>query len=275
MATGPHDNRYQIPDITLGDTFNEWRTTTNDGIIDKLNRMKIYTGISGDGISLDARSDGTLVVEHSGVVEKGVTFSGPVTFNGAYTVVNAQEFSVDDYIIMLGATGAGSTGLSGGPGASDSVINSVGGGGIQILRADGFTAQFLWRTTKAGGSGSDGVTGMWWLEGPNVGLTNEAVVYPQDKFLRVQTNAGGSSAEMFIIGSGTGLTMDNSGKSADMSLKIQASAGSIHDLAYIREVGGSAGYINFINGVNRRRVSMHNHGFTFVMAVRYDPAGAG
>ena len=275
MATGPHDNRYQIPDITLGDTFNEWRTTTNDGIIDKLNRMKIYTGISGDGISLDARSDGTLVVEHSGVVEKGVTFSGPVTFNGAYTVVNAQEFSVDDYIIMLGATGAGSTGLSGGPGASDSVINSVGGGGIQILRADGFTAQFLWRTTKAGGSGSDGVTGMWWLEGPNVGLTNEAVVYPQDKFLRVQTNAGGSSAEMFIIGSGTGLTMDNSGKSADMSLKIQASAGSIHDLAYIREVGGSAGYINFINGVNRRRVSMHNHGFTFGMAVRYEPAGAG
>mgnify|MGYP001428283159 CR=1 FL=1 len=275
MATGPHDNRYQIPDITLGDTFNEWRTTTNDGIIDKLNRMKIYTGISGDGISLDARSDGTLVVEHSGVVEKGVTFSGPVTFNGAYTVVNAQEFSVDDYIIMLGATGAGSTGVDGGPGASDSVINSVGGGGIQILRADGFTAQFLWRTTKAGGSGSDGVTGMWWLEGPNVGLTNEAVVYPQDKFLRVQTNAGGSSAEMFIIGSGTGLTMDGSGKSADMSLKIQASAGSIHDLAYIREVGGSAGYINFINGVNRRRVSMHNHGFTFGMAVRYEPTAGG
>ena len=276
MATGPHDNRYQIPDITLGDTFNEWRTTTNDGIIDKLNRMKIYTGISGDGISLDARSDGTLVVEHSGVVQKGVTFSGPVTFNGAYTVVNAQEFSVDDYIIMLGATGAGSSGLSaGGPGAADSVINSVGGGGIQILRADGFTAQFLWRTTKAGGSGSDGVTGMWWLEGPNVGLTNEAVVYPQDKFLRVQTNAGGSSAEMFIIGTGTGLTMDGSGKSADMSLKIQASAGSIHDLAYIREVGGSAGYINFINGVNRRRVSMSNHGFSFGMAVRYEPAGAG
>ena len=96
--------------------------------------MKIYTGISGDGISLDARSDGTLVVEHSGVVQKGVTFSGPVTFNGAYTVVNAQEFSVDDYIIMLGATGAGSTGLSaGGPGAADSVINSVGAGVFRFL----------------------------------------------------------------------------------------------------------------------------------------------
>ena len=36
MTTGPHDINYQIPDITLGDTFNEWRTVTNDGIIDKL-----------------------------------------------------------------------------------------------------------------------------------------------------------------------------------------------------------------------------------------------
>ena len=37
MTTGPHSTEYQIPDITLGDTFNEWRTTTNDGIIDNEN----------------------------------------------------------------------------------------------------------------------------------------------------------------------------------------------------------------------------------------------
>ena len=184
MATGPHNTEYQIPQITLGDTFNEWRNISNDSIINKLNRMNVYTGQSGDGISVGLQTDGTMIVEHSGEVSKGVTFSGPVTFNGAYTVVNAQEFSIDDYIIMLGATGAGSDGLSaGGPGAEDNYINNVGGGGLQILRSDGFTASLLWKTTQAGGTVGDaggGATGMWEVVGPHLGLTNDAWIRPID-----------------------------------------------------------------------------------------------
>ena len=133
MATGPHSTNYQIPQITLGDTFNEWRTLSNDSIINKLNRMKVYTGKSGDGISVGMKTDGEMVVEHSGEVSRGVTFSGPVSFNSEYTIINAKKLTIDDYIISIGGTGAslGTAGASGGgSGAADSYITTQGGGGL-------------------------------------------------------------------------------------------------------------------------------------------------
>ena len=151
MATGPHSTEYQIPQITLGDTFNEWRNISNDSIINKLNRMKVYSGKSGDGISVGMKTDGEMVIEHSGEVSRGVTFSGPVSFNNEYTIINAKKLTIDDYIISIGGTGAslGTAGASGGgSGAADSYITTQGGGGLEILRSEGDNGNLLWRTTQ-------------------------------------------------------------------------------------------------------------------------------
>ena len=268
MTTGPFDTRYQIPDITLGDTFNEWRTTTNDSIIDKLNRMKVYTAVSGDGINVvgTGGSDhtGTWQIQHSGVVEVGVTFNGPVTFNGAYTTVNAQEFQVDDYTIMLGATGHQGTG---GAGASDTIIGNQGGGGLQIIRADGPTANLVWRGTHVGWSG--GASGMWWAEGPNVGLTSNAWIYPQDNVLRIQTNSIGGSGEGLQItrgpeGAAYGLT------APDMIIQSATTAGKFYDLVNIKSYGATTAHFNVVNGANRMRIYAKGHPFKVGFAVRFD-----
>ena len=268
MTTGPFDTRYQIPDITLGDTFNEWRTTTNDSIIDKLNRMKVYTAVSGDGINVvgTGGSDytGQWQIQHSGVVEVGVTFNGPVTFNGAYTTINAQEFQVDDYTIMLGATGHQGTG---GAGASDTIIGNQGGGGLQIIRADGPTANLVWKGTHVGWSG--GASGMWWVEGPNVGLTSNAWIYPQDNVLRIQTNSIGGSGEGIQIsrgpeGAAYGLT------APDMIIQSASTAGKFYDLVNIKSYGISTAHFNVVNGANRMRIYAKGHPFKVGFAVRFD-----
>ena len=269
MTTGPHSTEYQIPDITLGDTFNEWRTTTNDGIIDKLNRMKVYTGKSGDGISVGMKVDGETVIEHSGHVLKGVTFSGPVTFNGAYTVVNAQEFQVDDYIIMLGATGGVS---AGGAGAADNVISAQGGGGLQILRSDGVTATFLWKPDMYGGTqGTKGTTGTWYVEGPNIGLTNAAWFVSEDDTFRFHTNKkqAANTALGVIIGQDATNSRNNS------EIRIQSTGGNIYPVLELGTRGAVDGVTNeafskLVNGSVVRRVSKTGHGFSFGSVVRYD-----
>jgi len=284
MATGPHNTEYQIPQITLGDTFNEWRNITNDSIINKLNRMNVYTGKSGDGVSVTLATDGTMTIEHSGEVAKGVTFSGPVSFNNEYTIINAKKLTIDDYIISIGGTGAsgGTAGASGGgSGASDLYITNQGGGGLEILRSEGDNANLLWRTTQAGstvGDARDGVTGMWWVEGPHVGLTTGAWVYPLDNSFRIETNRidGDSEGLMFTRGigytsgglaSGMGVTQNF----GNISLMTQNTAGNSFDHIQFAHYGASDAYTDIINGAMKRRVTAPtNHGFSFGMAVRYD-----
>ncbi len=269
MTTGPHSIGYQIPDITLGDTFNEWREVTNAGIINKLNRMKVYTGVSGDGISVGMKDDGETVIEHSGHVTKGVTFSGNVTFNGAYTVINANEFSIDDYTIMLGATYAGSSASGGGSGSADSTIAAVGGGGLQILRNEGHTASFLWKPDAYGGTGSFGPTGTWYVEGPHLGLTKDAWFVSEDNTYRFHTNKkqAGNSGTGVLIGPGDG---NNNHK-----LSIQSTAGNIYPVLELGTRGAVDGITNesfsrLVNGSITRTVSKTEHGFSFGAVVRYD-----
>lgn len=271
MTTGPHDTAYQIPDITLGDTFNEWRNTTNDGVIDKLNRMKVYTGTSGDGISVGMKSDGETVIEHSGHVIKGVTFDGNVTFNGAYTVVNANEFSIDDFTIMLGATGLNS-GLSGGTGQEDSYINTIGGGGLNIVRTDGATVNLLWKPHMYGGTqGTKGTTGTWYVEGPNVGLTNDAWFISEDETFRFHTNKKQTpnNAIGIIVGP------DSANARNESRISIQSTAGNVYPVLQVGTRGAISGATNegfakLINGSVARRVSKTAHGFSFGSVVRFD-----
>ena len=286
MATGPHSTEYQIPQITLGDTFNEWRNISNDSIINKLNRMKVYSGKSGDGISVGMKTDGEMVIEHSGEVSRGVTFSGPVSFNNEYTIINAKKLTIDDYIISIGGTGAslGTAGASGGgSGAADSYITTQGGGGLEILRSEGDNGNLLWRTTQAGstvGNASDGVTGMWWIEGPHVGLTTGAWVYPLDNSFRIETNRIGSDSEGLMFTRGRGATTTGLASGAgvtqnfgDISIMTQNTAGNSFDHIQLAHYGASDAYTDIINGAVKRRVTAPtNHGFSFGMAVRYDSA---
>jgi len=290
MATGPHSTNYQIPQITLGDTFNEWRNISNDSIINKLNRMKVYTGKSGDGISVGMKTDGEMVVEHSGEVSRGVTFSGPVSFNSEYTIINAKKLTIDDYIISIGGTGAslGTAGASGGgSGAADSYITTQGGGGLEILRSDGNNANLLWKPTQAGATvgntAGGGVIGMWWVEGPHVGLTTGAWVYPLDNSFRIETNRIDGDSEGLMFTKGRGATMVaplvSSGVTGatqnygDIKLMTQNTAGNSFDHIQFAHYGASNAYTDIINGAVKRRVTAPtNHGFSFGMAVRYDSA---
>ena len=168
-TTGPDINTFQIPEVQLGDTFNLWRDTTNTGIY-KLNKIKVYDGVSSSSIGLTLSSGGTLSVEIADNVNKGitfnyginfeagvtfdgnvvfqngVTFNGDVTFNASTFTVNANVVTIDDYAIVLGDTAS----------ASDGAIINAGGGGVLINRGTGRTASWLWSPTQRAG-----VTGYW------------------------------------------------------------------------------------------------------------------
>ena len=155
--TGPDSNVYQIPEVELGDTFNTWRDITNT-VIYKVNKLEVYRGVSGSEIVASTSGGGTLSFSlaetlpeghtFTGAIRftNGVTFDGDVTFNAQTFTVNANNVTIDDYNILLGATS----------GVTDSDINTRGGGGILLQRGGGNTAEWLWLPTNL-----HGVTGAW------------------------------------------------------------------------------------------------------------------
>ena len=48
----PNDNKYQIPTLTSTTTFYDWVNHYNQNVVGKLNNIKIYDGVSGDGVNL-------------------------------------------------------------------------------------------------------------------------------------------------------------------------------------------------------------------------------
>jgi hypothetical protein len=104
--TGPDVNTYQIPEVALGDTFNTWRDITNTAVY-KLNKLKLYEGISGGSISVTTTTGGTLSVALLETISTGHTFTGNinfggvVTFNGSTVTMNAQTVTIDDYNLVL------------------------------------------------------------------------------------------------------------------------------------------------------------------------------
>ena len=73
------NNNFNIADVSISNTFESWRVKTNDEIIDKLNRLKLYdiqiTSATGGGITTDvAVAGGKLNIELNPIIQKGVTF---------------------------------------------------------------------------------------------------------------------------------------------------------------------------------------------------------
>ena len=99
MAGFPDDNLYQIPHLQGNDTFYDWVNAYNTLAVNKLNNIKIYDGLSGDGIVFTlgttasndpvggdtAGSDlvaGTFRCDIAEVINRGITFAGDVSING-------------------------------------------------------------------------------------------------------------------------------------------------------------------------------------------------
>jgi len=269
-STGPDVNTYQIPSVELGDNFNVWRDTTNTQTY-KLNKMRVYEGVSSSSISVSTAAGGTLQAEIADNVGKGVTFlnpvvfssgvtfNGDVTFNASTFTVNANVVTIDDYAIVLGDTAA----------ASDANINTAGGGGLLLKRGSGNTAEWLWQYDQV-----HGLTGVWrsnshiGINGSTFGIVphSSGVLPVHGSGIRID---GGGTAEH-----GLQIRLDGTGTTYDRTLKFEryAPTGST---AFIEVYSGSAygtrPFVNISDGANRKVVKTATaHGFNIGAVVRFD-----
>ena len=269
--TGPDSNSYQIPEVELGDTFNTWRDITNTSVY-KVNKIRVYDGVSSSELTATVSAGGTLTYvladnipnghtfQGAIVFDAGVTFNGDVTFNAQTFTVNANNVTIDDYAIVLGATAGG----------TDALINSAGGGGIILTRGGGKTAEWLWLPTDLqGGSGEwrsnshIGFSGITWGLYPYAGTT--LPVYGTG--FRVQ---GGNTADHGVeisLSSATGRTTDRS-----ITFSRFSPSGST---AFIDVLSGSTygseAFVRIREGANRKVITYGGSpGFPFGTPVRLD-----
>ncbi len=245
MSTGPQFNTYIVPDVAIGDTFQEWRNITNNDIIDKLNRLKVYVGASGDGTSVGVATDGTLTIEHSGFVQKGVTFGSDVTILGQMTTVHSNNVLINDYNLVLGSTGVGGT--------NDAGISGQGGGGLIITRLDGASAEWLWFPYQICGS-----TGAWQSSDHIRFNDNRGLVVSDTGNMPIFSS--GASCERLNFS----FTDPTDGHTYD-AVRLSYQSEGVSSLPAI-EIDDTS-FTTIYNGANRKRVTQSSHGFTFGQAL--------
>lgn len=272
--TGPDINTYAIPEVQLADTFNTWRDITNTGVY-KLNKVKVYDGVSSSSISVSVAGGGTLSAEIADNVNKGVTFmqpvvfqsgvtfNGDVTFNAATFTVNANTVTIDDYHLVLGNTAAGS---------SDTKINAAGGGGLFIDRGgSGNTAEWLWKTTSV-----HGLTGVWQANA-HIGISGATYgIYPNGGgVLPVHGSGirldGGSTSDhgLLVELTSTGVAGTTSNRSIQFERYSPAGATVFMEVLSGTTYGGRP-FVNISDGANRKTINSVGHGFVFGSVLRFD-----
>lgn len=255
--TGPHNNTFIIPKLSLGDTFKEWFDVTNTRIIEKLNYLKVYTATGIDGITANTDTSGELVIGIDTIIPGDHIFTGNITFNGQTTTINSTEVTIDDYILELGHTGAsGETG-----GYDDSGIDNLfGGGGIRVLGADG-NKEWIWKLPQNG-----------WQTDENIifGSCGDNVIGSLQNKIRIhETHLSGFSSGVeinFVPG------LSGQGDNLLLSYNPGPSGGVIDDSAidqHAIEISKN-GFVDIKNGANRKRVYQVGHGFLFGTVVRKD-----
>jgi len=256
--TGPDVNTYQIPEVALGDTFNTWRDITNTSVY-KLNKLKFYEGISSGSISVTTSTGGTASIALLETISTGHTFSGNinfggvVTFNASTVTMNANTVTIDDYNIVLGDTA----------GASDTNINTAGGGGIILNRTSGASAEWLWQPNQI-----HGVTGVW-RANSHIGFSGATSgLYPADggtlpvHGLAIRLDGGATTDHGFAV------SLTNSGVAGATSNRaIQFSRYSPTGATVFMEVLNGTTYgaqpvVSIYGGVNKKIVSQA-HSFSF------------
>lgn len=268
--TGPDVNTYQIPEVALGDTFNTWRDTTNTAIY-KLNKLKVYEGVSSGSISITTTSGGTASVALLETITTGHTFAGKinfsdvVTFNGSTVTMNAQTVTIDDYNIVLGDTA----------GVTDALIGAAGGGGLILNRGSGATAEWLWQNL-----GVHGVTGVWranshiGFSGATSGLYPAAGGTLPVHGLAIRLDGGATTDH------GLNISLTNTGGAAGATTNraIEFSRYSPTGATVFMEVlngttYGAQPFVNIRNGANRKRVTQNGHGLSFGTPVYVNGSG--
>ena len=253
--TGPDSNVYQIPEVELGDTFNTWRDITNT-VIYKVNKLEVYRGVSGSEIVASTSGGGTLSFSlaetlpeghtFTGAIRftNGVTFDGDVTFNAQTFTVNANNVTIDDYNILLGATS----------GVTDSDINTRGGGGIILQRGGGNTAEWLWLPTYLHGdtgawrtNAHISISGTTWGIYPHAGATLPV----HGTGIRLDGGATSEHGVEFAL-TGTGSTTGR-----NIQFRRYSPAGST---AFIEVLNGSTygaqPFVNIPEGANRKVITL-------------------
>jgi hypothetical protein len=91
---GVENNSYSITNLATSDTFYDWYSKTNTDIIGKLNFLKMYSGLSGDGVDVSINPAGgvhTFSITPS--ITKGISFNGPISFNDAVSFNGSTDFT--------------------------------------------------------------------------------------------------------------------------------------------------------------------------------------
>jgi hypothetical protein len=152
------DNLYQIWNLTPNTTFADWVSHYNTLVVEKLNRMTVYNGASGDGIvftlGTTASNDplggatsgpdlsaGVFRCSIADVIPKGITFSenvnvdGDITISGDfnYDLSNTELSAIKTFVRPLGGFTA-TKGLT--FGMPVRVVSNGGDADYQLSRAD-------------------------------------------------------------------------------------------------------------------------------------------
>jgi len=253
--TTPANSNYIIPPLTLSDTFYEWYKLTNDEVIDKLNRIKVYTLAGNTGIGISLASDGVATVFLAETVPGNHTFTGNITFNGTVTTVNTNLVTIDDYNLVLGAVGASDGGTN------DTVITTAGGGGLIIAGSSG-NKYFLWKETE----GSRAYPA--WRISDALAFTGDARFYSNNNTFRfIEGSASTPASSLRINTYATGITVDLQTSFANPGLTYT-------NINFLSD--GSSRMID--SSLIKRFTSVTNIsaiGITFGSVVRHDPITGG
>jgi hypothetical protein len=253
MPTGPANPTYVIPPLTLADTFYEWYKLTNDEIIDKLNRIKVYDiqGATGVGVYTDSSGLATAFLEY--IVPGDHIFTGNITFDGTVTTVNSNLMTIDDYNLVLGAVGSsGGTG-----GTADAVITNAGGGGLVIAGACG-DKYFLWKSFDGGR------TYTAWRISDSLAFAGDATLYSGNNKFSLSEGSDSTPASKVII------TTPSTGITVETSTYFDSPGITYSNLQYL-----SDGSTRVVNGSILKRFTtpaggITGIGLTFGMVVKHD-----
>jgi len=292
---GVENTTYDIPDLVLSDTFHEWFTVTNNSIIEKLNRLEVYTvqsagGSAGDGISASTNAAGVLHIEIGNTVEKDITFNGSITVNGKTTTINSTEFTVDDYNLVLGSTTESVN-------DHDIMLQSGGasGGGIIVKGVSG-DKEFLWKHTNAGWNSNQNISigsnkSLLGASDSATGITGDPFRLDRTGGIKFGTGVSGGSGNApkglilgFAVGTtGNGATMSPLLSGGFTGITIGGSTGTNRLFRVFNDdivAGHSAdamyidddGYVSIVNGANKITIDQSSHGFTFGTPVYMTPS---
>jgi hypothetical protein len=254
MPTGPASSSYIIPPLTLSDTFYEWYSLTNNEILDKLNRMKVYGVTGATGIATSQGDDGIATIYLAPTIPGDHNFTGNITFDGTVTTVNTNLVTIDDYNLVLGAVGSnGGTG-----GTSDNVITNAGGGGIIIAGACG-DKSFLWKSFDGGRTYSA------WRINDALAFTGDARFYSyNNKFIFAEGDDNSPASKLTI-------NTYSAGNTVDVQTYFDAVGTTYTNMNLLSD--GSSRMIN--SSVIKRFDGITASGYTFGMVIRHDATTGG